>query len=129
MRGDHGSGQYPRRDYGQDDPSQRHLVDVIYNLQQRPGSPGAPLPIRASFSPYWDRLASGFERFQAQPSAGLPAGATSFLETVEAYKIYREARKNSMPGRLATPKTSPRCEARESSGALAPRVADGVAPA
>jgi len=115
--------------YGQDDPSQRHLVDVIYNLQQRPGSPGAPLPIRASFSPYWDRLASGFERFQAQPSAGLPAGATSFLETVEAYKIYREAAQKFDAWETSDPENVAALRgAREFRARWQPSVADGVAP-
>jgi tRNA(Arg) A34 adenosine deaminase TadA len=77
--------------YGQDDPSQHHIVNVLYNLGQPPGSGGAPLPVRAAFTPYWDALAAAYTRFVARAAPGARTGLTSFLETVEAYRIYRDA--------------------------------------
>jgi tRNA(Arg) A34 adenosine deaminase TadA len=76
--------------YGQDDPGQRGIVNVLYNLQ-RSGPGNAPLPIRASFTPWWERLATAYGRFAAEAAQGARTGLTSFLETVEAYLIYRDA--------------------------------------
>lgn len=76
--------------YGQDDPGQQRIVNVLYNMGT-PGHPGAGvLPVRASFVRFWSALASAFERFEAAAAPG-QAGATRFLQTVEAYAIYRQA--------------------------------------
>jgi hypothetical protein len=77
--------------YGQEDPAQNHIVNVLYNLQQRPGKKRAPTPIPATLTPTWGRLAQAFEQFQAQSKPGAESGVTSFLATVEAYRIYRDA--------------------------------------
>jgi tRNA(Arg) A34 adenosine deaminase TadA len=76
--------------YGQDDPGQSHIVNVLYNLQHRSGFTGAPVPIAATFTPYWNRLADAYRRFEAGSSASANTGVTSFLSTVEAYVIYRD---------------------------------------
>ena len=44
--------------YAQDNPGQRNIAKIVYNLHSRPGDPGAPLPIRANFLPFWDMLAA-----------------------------------------------------------------------
>ena len=76
--------------FAQENAAQHHLVDVIYNLQHRAGA-AAPLPIAASFFPLWGRLADAQQRFRiGAEQQGEPAGATAFLETVEAYGIFRD---------------------------------------
>ena len=75
--------------YGQDDPAQHQIVNVLYNLQQ--SGTHAPLPIRASFMPFWDGLAAAYGQFLADSASGVLTGVTSFLQTVEAYQIYRDA--------------------------------------
>lgn len=76
--------------FAQEDPAQRHLVDVIYNVQHRAGA-AAPLPVAATFFPLWDRLADAHRAFTARArQAGGPSGATAFLETVEAYRVFAD---------------------------------------
>ena len=77
--------------FAQEDPTQRHMVNVIYNLQHRAGA-GAPLPIAGAFFPFWHRLAEAARQFQlsVEGKSG-PSGPTAFLETIEAYRIYRDA--------------------------------------
>lgn len=78
--------------YGQDDPGQRHIVNVLYNLHHHEGDdPGAPLPIRADFLPLFDELTQANRDFRGSAARGSPSGLTAFLETVEAYRIYRQA--------------------------------------
>jgi tRNA(Arg) A34 adenosine deaminase TadA len=74
--------------YAQDDPAQHHIANVLYNLHQQPG---APLPVRALFLPFWDELTTAYQRFVAAAPQGGRTGLTSFLQTVEAYQIYRKA--------------------------------------
>ena len=77
--------------FGQDDPGQRQVVNVLYNLTE-PGRPGAgTLPVRASFMPYWQPLAAAYYAFEAGVTGSGQGGATRFLQTVEAYRIYRDA--------------------------------------
>jgi tRNA(Arg) A34 adenosine deaminase TadA len=76
--------------YGQEDPSQNHVVNVLYNLQRDPLSTGAPMPVAASFIPYWNQLADAYQRFQDAPTKG-STGVTWFLSSVEAYAIFRQA--------------------------------------
>ncbi len=77
--------------YAQDDPGQRNIANVVYNLHSRPGDPGAPLPIRATFLPFWDMLAAAYRHFVGGAPPGSRTGLTSFLQTVEAYRIYAMA--------------------------------------
>jgi hypothetical protein len=77
--------------YGQDDPAQHHVANILFNLRRQPGSGGGVLPIRATFLPMWDRLATACRAFVAAVPAGGRTGLTSFLETVAAYEIYRDA--------------------------------------
>jgi len=74
--------------WAQDDPGQRHIANVIYNLGVQPRP---PLPIRATFLPWWDELDAAYLRFRADSSQAARIGLTSFLETVEAYAVYRRA--------------------------------------
>ncbi len=74
--------------YGQDDPGQHHVANVLYNLNNRTD---APLPIRATFQPLWNDLASAYRRFLADAPPASRTGLTSFLATVAAYRIYRQA--------------------------------------
>jgi tRNA(Arg) A34 adenosine deaminase TadA len=74
--------------YAQDDPGQHHIANVLYNLHQQPG---APLPIRALFVPFWDELVTAYRKFVAAAPQGGRTGLTFFLQTVEAYRIYRKA--------------------------------------
>ena len=92
--------------YAQDDPGQREIVNVVYNLHRRPGEPGAPLPIRATFLPFWDRLAAAYRQFVAAASPGSRTGLTSFLQTVEAYRIYETAARAFDTLRTAHPENS-----------------------
>ena len=76
--------------FAQDDPTQHHLVDVIYNLRRKSGA-AAPLPVAADFFPLWQRLAEAARLFYERAArTGGPAGATAFLQTVEAYRLFRE---------------------------------------
>lgn len=77
--------------YAQDDPGQRDIANVLYNLHSRPGEPGAPLPVRATFLPFWDMLTAAYRRFLEAAAPGSRTGLTSFLQTVEAYRIYTMA--------------------------------------
>lgn len=78
--------------FAEDDPAQFRIAAVIYNLQRRRGGRQAPLPIRADFFPLWKRLEQGYAQFTAGPAEGRGGnGATAFLQTVEAYGIYRDA--------------------------------------
>jgi tRNA(Arg) A34 adenosine deaminase TadA len=77
--------------YAQDDPETRGIANVLYNLQSRPGEPGASLPIRANFLPVWDALEAAYRRFLDTAPLGGRTGLTSFLQTVEAYRLYTTA--------------------------------------
>jgi tRNA(Arg) A34 adenosine deaminase TadA len=74
--------------YAQDDPSQCHVVNVLYNLGSQPR---APVPVRADFLPAREELEACYRRFLASVPSGGRSGLTSFLETVPAYQIYRRA--------------------------------------
>jgi tRNA(Arg) A34 adenosine deaminase TadA len=77
--------------YGQDDPRQHRILNVLYNLNQRPRTTGAPLPIQATFLPTWRELAVAYEAFVRAAEPGSNIGLTSFLETILAYRIYKKA--------------------------------------
>ncbi len=116
--------------YGQDDPAQRHVAEVLYNLQRGPDAQGAPLPIPATFTPYWSRLAQAYESFHEEATRkGELSGATSFLATIEAYEVYRDAARDFA---ALTPKFPSNGEALSAARAfrarVAGRIADGVAP-
>jgi tRNA(Arg) A34 adenosine deaminase TadA len=77
--------------YGQDDPGQRHIVNVLYNLHNQGTDPSAPLPIRADFLPLFDELTKAYRGFLGAVPPASFTGLTAFLETVPAYRIYRDA--------------------------------------
>jgi len=79
--------------YAQDDPFQCGIVNVLYklHLNLRPGNAPLPLPIRATFLPFWDELAAAYADFVASKPSHGRTGLTSFLETFQAYTIYRKA--------------------------------------
>ncbi len=79
--------------YAQDDPFQCGAASVLYKLRRnlRPDGGAAALPIRATFLPFWDELAAAHAGFVASKPAHGRTGLTSFLETFEAYTIYRSA--------------------------------------
>jgi tRNA(Arg) A34 adenosine deaminase TadA len=87
--------------YGQDDPGQKNIVNVLYNLHSQtgasqartpqPGAFGAALPVRASFFPLWDELDLEYRRFAAAAQPGGMSGLTAFLAIVPAYRIYKKA--------------------------------------
>jgi hypothetical protein len=61
---------------------------VLYNLDIQPRG---PLPIRATFAPLWNDLAAAYRRFVSAAPPGARTGLTSFLESVDAYRLYRRA--------------------------------------
>ena len=75
----------------QDDPAQHHIVDILYNLPRERGELARPLPIAANFLPIWKDLAAAYRRFIATTPTGKRTGMTSFLQTVDAYLVYRAA--------------------------------------
>jgi tRNA(Arg) A34 adenosine deaminase TadA len=79
--------------YAQDDPFQCGVANVLYNLHLhlRSGAAASPLPIRATFFPLWNELAAAYADFVASKPSHGRTGLTSFLETFQAYAIYREA--------------------------------------
>lgn len=77
--------------YAQDDPVQRRIANVLYNLHNEAGQPSAPLPVRAVFLPFWDMLAERYQQFVNSAEPGSRTGLTSFLQTVAAYRIYEFA--------------------------------------
>jgi tRNA(Arg) A34 adenosine deaminase TadA len=80
--------------YGQDDPAQHHITNVLYNLSRlAPKGSDGPLPVRATFAPSWAALAAAYDVFVSGVPEGGRLGVTSFLETVTAYRIFREAAK------------------------------------
>lgn len=79
--------------YAQDDPFQCGVANVLYKLHQnlRPAGAASPIPVRATFFPLWDELAAAYADFVASKPAHGRTGLTSFLETFQAYAIYRRA--------------------------------------
>ncbi|HKM63322.1 MAG TPA: hypothetical protein VJY39_12620 [Acidisphaera sp.] len=77
--------------FAQDDPGQHHIVDILYNLPRERGEPAAPLPLAADFLPVWKDLAASYNRFLATALPDGRTGVTSFLQSVDAYLIYRDA--------------------------------------
>jgi len=77
--------------YAQDDPGQHQIVNVLYNLDQGSGSSSAPMPIQATFLPFWNELEDAYVRFVNSTPKGGPTGLTLFLEGVESYRVYRHA--------------------------------------
>jgi tRNA(Arg) A34 adenosine deaminase TadA len=79
--------------YSQDDPFQCGIVNVLYklHLHLRPVVASSPLPIRATFFPFWDDLSAAHADFVASKPSHGRTGLTSFLETFQAYAIYRKA--------------------------------------
>lgn len=83
--------------FGQSDPAQNGIVNVLYNLnhsssrQTSVEAGGAPLPVPAAFGDIWGELEAAYRSFVATAQTGSRTGVTSFLETVAAYRIYREA--------------------------------------
>jgi len=78
--------------YGQDDPAQHHITNVLYNLRRGPpkGSDG-PLPVGATFAPSWTPLAAAYDAFLGGVPEDGRRGVTSFLETVAAYRVFQDA--------------------------------------
>ena len=68
--------------YAQDDPFQCGIVNVLYklHLHLRPGIASLPVPIRATFLPFWDELSSSRARRKAGATATL-----SFRSPINAY--------------------------------------------
>ncbi len=77
--------------YAQDDPGQHQIVNVLYNLDRGSGSAAAPKPIQATFLPVWKQLEGAYARFVHSAPEGAPTGLTFFLQSVDAYRVYREA--------------------------------------
>jgi tRNA(Arg) A34 adenosine deaminase TadA len=77
--------------YLQDDPAALGVVNVLYTLSCGTPAAGAPVPVAADFLPFRARLQAAYEAFRADPNAGRFTGTTSFLGTLKAYLIYREA--------------------------------------
>jgi tRNA(Arg) A34 adenosine deaminase TadA len=77
--------------YAQDDPSQHQIVNVLYNLDRGSGSAPAPTPIQATFLPFWKELEDAYARFMNSVPKGAPTGLTLFLESIESYRVYRDA--------------------------------------
>jgi tRNA(Arg) A34 adenosine deaminase TadA len=70
--------------YAQDDPPQRLSASGEYDTD-------TPLTIRATFLPAWDELEDAYRRFAVGAAPSARTGLTFFLETVDAYRIYRNA--------------------------------------
>ena len=92
--------------YAEDDPGQRGIVNVLYNLHDRTGQAGAPLPIRAAFLPLWEKLAASYRQFANTAPPGSRTGLTSFLQTVEAYRVYAMAARAFEALRAAHPENA-----------------------
>jgi tRNA(Arg) A34 adenosine deaminase TadA len=115
--------------YGQEDPAQNQILNVLYNLQKRAHAKSAPLPIRASFMPYWDPLAEAFQRFVASTPPNGNAGATAFLSTVEAYRIFRDtARDFAAYEPIAPENAAALASARAFRERWRERIGEGLAP-
>lgn len=77
--------------YAQDDPGQHEIVNVLYNLGLGSKPPSAPTPIRTTFLPCWKALEDAYAEFVSSAPQGAPTGLTLFLESVESYRVYRDA--------------------------------------
>jgi tRNA(Arg) A34 adenosine deaminase TadA len=83
--------------FGQKDPAQHDIINILYNLRHSPSGQtssdagGAPTPVPAAFLDVWGELEAAYRSFVATAQADSRIGLTSFLETVAAYRIYREA--------------------------------------
>jgi len=79
--------------YAQEDPGQKRIGNILYNLLGGTDGRGAPLPVRANFLPAYGRLTAAYDEYRKrlEGSGGGPIGMTSFLGASEAYLAYREA--------------------------------------
>lgn len=77
--------------YGQADPAQFRIVNVLFNLRRQGGEAAGTVPIEAGFAPFWAPLAAAYARFQETAPTGARTGLTAFLQTVEAYLVFRAA--------------------------------------
>jgi tRNA(Arg) A34 adenosine deaminase TadA len=77
--------------YAQNDAGQHEIVNVLYNLARSSGSSPAPTPIQATFSPFWKELDEAYTRFVNTAPKGASTGMTLFLQSIDSYRVYREA--------------------------------------
>ena len=83
--------------FAQSDPSQNNIVNILYNLRHPPGrrtsndAGGAPFPVPGVFLDVWYDLETAYRTFVAEAPPGSRTGLTSFLETVAAWQVYRDA--------------------------------------
>jgi tRNA(Arg) A34 adenosine deaminase TadA len=93
--------------YAQEDPSQKHIGDILFKLHEDEGAEGAPRPTMTSFCSLTPDITAAYRAWQRQgPRSAAGPQIISFLQSPDAYQAFRRAGhafdtyKPAMPGNV-----------------------------
>jgi tRNA(Arg) A34 adenosine deaminase TadA len=80
--------------YAQEDPSQKHIGDILFKLHEAEGPAGSPRPSGTSFCSLTPDLGTAYRSWQRRTGqTGAGTQVISFLFSTEAYEAFRRAGK------------------------------------
>jgi tRNA(Arg) A34 adenosine deaminase TadA len=78
--------------YAQEDPSQKHIGDILFKLHEADGDRGAPHPFMTSYCSLTPDLGAAYKAWQKRThEPGTGTDVIAFLASPEAYQAFRKA--------------------------------------